>query len=174
MHTPIPLPRLDLRRARSDDTPAVASLVHDVWHETYGRALPRPVVLTHSAAHVAEEVALRIGHGWVACVGERVVGYCATAANCVEDLWVARRYRRRGIGCALLALALADLRERGYQSAQAGCEDFNAPARELLAREGWTVIGREPVDLGTGRLANALLYARSLCAPAIATEVLPP
>jgi GNAT superfamily N-acetyltransferase len=171
MRTPIPLPRLDLRRARPDDTPAVASLVHDVWHETYGRALPRPVVLTHSAAHVAEEVALRVGHGWVACVGERIVGYCATAANCVEDLWVARRYRRRGIGRALLALALADLRERGYQSAQAGCEDFNAPARELLAREGWTVIGREPVDLGTGRLANALLYARSLDAATAAAEV---
>jgi len=160
------LPRLSFRRATRDDLAAVASLVHSVWHETYGRTLPHPVVSARTPAHIAEEVALRIDRGWLALLGTRLVGYCATSANCVEDLWVARRYRRRGIGSQLLERALGDLRERGYQGAQVGCENFNAPARQFFERHGWRTIGAEPQYFAAGRVVSALVYARALQAPA--------
>jgi len=166
MSNVIPLPRLGFRRATRDDLATVAALVHAVWHETYGRTLPRPVVAARTPEHIAEEVAMRIDRGWLALLGTRLVGYCATSANCVEDLWVVRRYRRRGIGSALLERALGDLRERGYQGAQVGCENFNAPARHFFERHGWQTIGAEPQYYAAGRVVSALVYARALQAPA--------
>lgn len=161
----IPLPRLSFRRATRDDLESVAALVHAIWHETYGRTLPRLVVNARTPGHIAEEVGLRIDQGWLALLGTRLVGYCATSANCVEDLWVTKRYRRRGIGSRLLERALADLRERGYRGAQAGCENFNAPARQFFERHGWRAIGAEPQYFAAGQVVSALVYARALQAP---------
>jgi len=91
------------------------------------------------------------------------VGYCAVSANCFEDLWVAARHRRRGVGSCLLAAALAELRERGYQNAQAGCEDFNASARAFFVHQGWRVIGAEPQSrTASGRVVQALVYSRAI------------
>ena len=135
MPTVIPLPRLNSRRAMRDDQP-------------------------RTPEHVAEEIAMRIGRGWLALPGTRLVGYCATSANCVEDLRVAKRYRRRGIGSGLLERALADL------GAQAGREDFYEPTRQFFQRHGWRMIGAERQYFAAGRAISALESARALHDPA--------
>jgi GNAT superfamily N-acetyltransferase len=159
----IEMPRLTVRRADAGDTGPLAVLVHRLWHDTYSSQLPADVVAARTEASVRAEIEPRLGRAWVAQLGDRLVGYCAVSANCVEELWVAARHQRRGVGSHLLAAALAELRERGYQTAQAGCEDFNAPARAFLEHHGWRVIGAEPQSrTSSGRVVQALVYSRAI------------
>jgi ribosomal protein S18 acetylase RimI-like enzyme len=161
--TVIEMPRLTVRPATAADVDAVADLVHRLWHETYATHVSPEAAAGRTLAGFRAEVEAQIRRAWVASLGERVIGFCAVSANCVEDLWVAARYRRRGIGSQLLAAAMADLSERGYRAAQAGCEDFNRPARAFLERHGWRVIGEEPQPrTPAGQPVRALVYSRAV------------
>lgn len=159
----IEMPRLTVGRAHARDTGPITTLVHHLWHETYAAQLPADVVAARTEASVQAEIESRLGRAWVARFGDRLVGYCAVSANCVEDLWVATHHRRRRVGSSLLAAALAELCERGYQNAQAGCEDFNTPARAFFENHGWRVIGAEPQSrTASGRVVQALVYSRAI------------
>jgi GNAT superfamily N-acetyltransferase len=162
----IDLPHITVRRADAGDADPIAVLVHRLWHDTYSSHLPPETVTACTEASVRAEIEPRIGRAWVARLGDRVVGYCAVSGNCVEEIWVAARQQRRGVGSRLLAAALADLRERGYQAVQAGCEDFNVPARAFLEHHGWRVIGAEPQHrTASGRVVQALVYTRTIDVP---------
>jgi GNAT superfamily N-acetyltransferase len=160
MNNVIPLPRLEIRHGLSDDRESVTTLVEAVWREVYSGHLPPgapdgPEYFTRLAGDPGD-------HGWLAKLGDQVVGYCRVEANCVDQIWVPRRMRRRSIGSALLARALQSIRARGFAFAQAGCEDFNQPARAFLEAKGWRVIGSQPQSLGAGRSCTALVFSLPL------------
>jgi GNAT superfamily N-acetyltransferase len=166
----IEMPRLTVRRADARDIGPIAVLVHRLWHDTYSSHLPADAVAARTEASVRAEIEPRLGRAWVARLGDRLVGYCAVSANCVEELWVAARHQRRGVGSRLLAAALAELRERSYQSAQAGCEDFNLPARAFLDHHGWRVIGAEPQHrTPSGRVVQALVHSHAIVVQDVVT-----
>jgi ribosomal protein S18 acetylase RimI-like enzyme len=98
----------------------------------------------------------------VAWLGNRPVGLASRQNNCIDELWVARRYRRRGIGRRLLAASLSALRNQGYQFAQAGCEDFNDAAQAFFREAGWRHIGSEPLAIAPGRRIEALVFSRRI------------
>jgi ribosomal protein S18 acetylase RimI-like enzyme len=157
----VPMPRLTVRRARPQDVEPVATLLHRLWHETYATHVPAEAAAGWTLASLRADLEPRIQKAWVGWLGSRLVGYCAVSANCIEDLWVSARHQRRGIGTRLLDAALADLDARGYQAAQAGCEDFNTAARAFLEHHGWRVIGEEPQPRDpSGRVVRALVYSR--------------
>jgi ribosomal protein S18 acetylase RimI-like enzyme len=61
------------------------------------------------------------------------------APDCwVEDVFVASEARRRGVGDALVALALDVARERGARRAELDTSEDNEAARALYARHGFT------------------------------------
>jgi ribosomal protein S18 acetylase RimI-like enzyme len=170
MDNVVEMPRLTVRPGVAEDADRIAALVHGLWHDIYAPHLAREVGEERTEAVVRAEVEPRLDRAWVAWLGDRLVGYCAVSANCIEDLWVAARHQRRGIGSRLMAAALADLREHGYQSVQAGCEDFNAPACAFLEHHGWRVIGTEPQHRApSGRLVRALVYSREITAGSAST-----
>lgn len=161
MTTVVQMPRLTVRRARPEDVEPIATLVHRLWHDTYATHVRAEAAAGRTLASFRADVAPRLHQAWVAWLGSRLVGYCAVSANCIEDLWVSARHQRRGIGTRLIEAALADLDARGYQAAQAGCEDFNTAARAFLEHLGWRVIGEEPQPRApSGRVVHALVYAR--------------
>jgi GNAT superfamily N-acetyltransferase len=142
-----------------NDLDKAAVFLLKVWRETYRPTLPGRIIEQRSTGYFRDHLEKRTSACRLAWFGDRLVGLVSTQQNCVEDLWVAPRYRRRGVGTALLQAALDGLRERGYQFAQAGCEDFNQSAIAFFGEAGWDCIGGDSVTLSPGYCVNAMVFS---------------
>ena len=158
----IPLPRLEIRPGRTEDFKAVSRMVADVWREVYGPYLSVGSADPCSDTHIAELVGNPGTNGWVAILGRRMVGYCNSIGNCIEQVWVDASMRRQGIGTELTLRAINAIRSRGFAFAQAGCEDFNTGARAFLEAGNWICISAEARLMSNGRNYDAMVYSRSL------------
>ena len=95
-------------------------------------------------------------------MGDRLVGLASSCANGIEDLWVHRRYRRRGIAGGLIDSLVANLTQRGFRYVQVGCEDFNSYAIAFFEAQGWRRIGAKNLEIAPGRRIEARVYCCSL------------
>jgi GNAT superfamily N-acetyltransferase len=123
---PLP-PGVVIRSARHSDKAGIEQLVRDVVREVYGDLLP-------PAARY------RAGNwrgGVLAEIDGRVVGLVVADDDWVEDLWVAKEHRRRGIGGVLLAAAERQIAERGHVEARLRVVARNVEARRFYAAHGW-------------------------------------
>lgn len=157
--TVTPLPSLEIRCLDVDEVDRAADFLARQYREVYQAELPRHLVAQRGTAYFRAYLAERRDRVLVAWYGSRPVGLASRQANCIDDLWVARRYRRRGIGRRLLQASLQALREHGYQFAQAGCEDFNEAAQRFFVDAGWRNIGSEPLAIVPGRPISALVFS---------------
>jgi hypothetical protein len=57
-----------------------------------------------------------------------------------------------------MEIALAHFSERGFNSAQVGCEGFNQVAIGFFESSGWKKAGSEPVEIKPGSYVDALVY----------------
>jgi GNAT superfamily N-acetyltransferase len=162
MHNVIPLPRLEVRPGSAEDRGPIAAMVEAVWREVYSGHLPAESIPGRGDDWFRDLVGDPGDQGWIAVLGNQVVGYSRVVANCVDQLWVPERIRRRGIGTALLTEAVAAIRARGFGFAQAGCEDFNPAGVRFLEANGWRAMGSEPQPLGGNRSCQALVFSRPL------------
>jgi len=70
--------------------------------------------------------------------GERVIGFCAVwTSSFIKDIVVDGSYRRRGVGSALLSLAIEAMRKRGAQEIALKVDMYNANAQRLYAQFGF-------------------------------------
>ena len=158
----VQLPQLKIDRLKPEQVDAAVALLHEVWHATYADHLPAQLVEQRTTDHFKRHLERRTETCWLAWMGPRLVGLSSTAANCVEDVWVSRRYRRRGIATRLIDTACTHLARRGFRAAQAGCEDFNFAASAMLEHLGWRKVGAESVHIAPGIRHEALVYTRPL------------
>jgi len=79
--------------------------------------------------------------GWVALDGV-IVGVALTGIDWLEDLWIARGHRDRGIGARLLEAAEREILGRGPDVARLSVIELNTSARRFYARHGWTELRR--------------------------------
>jgi ribosomal protein S18 acetylase RimI-like enzyme len=162
MSNVIPMPRLEIRPARTEDRDAISRMVADVWREIYGPYLPAGSADPAGDAHIAELIGDPGKNGWVAVRGKRIVGYCSTAGNCIEQVWVGAAVRRQGIGTELTRRAIEAIRSRGFAFVQMGCEDFNSGARAFLEAGDWKLIASESRPMANDRSYDARVYSKSL------------
>ncbi len=162
MENVVALPLLKVRPGTEADRAALIAMVGEVWRETYLGHLEYSLGSRQDAEHISQLVGNPAERGWVATHGNRLSGYCRVASNCVDQIWVPLRLRRRGVGSALLRQATEAIRERGFAFAQAGCEDFNPVARLFLEAHGWRMIGSESQRLTRGRSYEAQVFSRAL------------
>lgn len=154
-------PKRQIRGLATADLAQAAELLNRCWHDAYRRQLPPRLLSERTLDFWTDYLEKRQGRCWVSWVGPRPAGLVTVSANCVDDLWVLRRFGRRGHGRALLDRALRYIGERGFAYAQAGCEDFNQDAVAFFAHMGWQEIGREPLlGLVPGRQLEALVFSR--------------
>ena len=83
-------------------------------------------------------------------------------SNCVDNLWVMERYRRRGIGRMLLNEQLDQLKSKGMNSVQAGCESFNEAAIRFYDHLGWHVIDETVETIVPGLNVGVITYGYQL------------
>jgi ribosomal protein S18 acetylase RimI-like enzyme len=93
-----------------------------------------------------------LGRLWVACDGERVVGYVAATLGFsfeyrgreafVDELFIAETHRGRGLGWEALRVAEAYCREMGVNAMHLEVERHRETALELYRRSGFEDYGR--------------------------------
>jgi GNAT superfamily N-acetyltransferase len=123
-----PLPTgIVIRTARDSDEAGIEQLVRDVVGEVYGDLIPA------GAEHHAGDWR----GGLLAEIEGRMVGIVISDEDWVEDLWVLKEHRGRGIGGVLLAAAERQIAERGHAKAYLRVVARNLDARRFYATRGW-------------------------------------
>lgn len=110
----------------------------DVDVRPYAPAGDGALASLRSARRHLGEALQQGGHGWVAWMGEKPVGYLSATPvpglDGVVDLYayVVPALRRRGIGSRLLQVALDALAAAGVRQASHGVESLESPAARFL------------------------------------------
>jgi GNAT superfamily N-acetyltransferase len=123
-----PLPGgLVIRPAAEEDVAQIERLVLEVVREVYGDLIP-------------EEPPRPDGNwrcGVVAEIDGLIAGVVVADGDWVEDLWVARAYRNRGIGGVLLRAAERQIAARDYAKGRLRVVADNLDARRFYGARGW-------------------------------------
>jgi GNAT superfamily N-acetyltransferase len=134
---------ITVRPATTADAAVLAALMSQFYAES-SFALPTTAAVPTFAALLASP---ELGAVWLAQSNEKVIGHVVLVVafsmeygglrGFIDDLFVARTFRGRGIGGALLAAARAGAVARGLRAlfVETGLEDH--PARALYARAGY-------------------------------------
>ena len=127
---------MTVRRAVGGDAHALAALNRFV-HETHLARRPdyfKPVREDEAAAWFRERLEERTTAAWIAEAEGRSVGYVLTFFDqiAVDPVW-----RRRGVGRALMAAALAEAGSRGMQNIELFSWAFNTDAHAMFQRLGF-------------------------------------
>lgn len=74
---------------------------------------------------------------WLAEIEGEIVGVMLTKRDWLEDLWIARRQRRLGIGAQLLRIGEREIAGRGHKLGKLRVVADNLQAKRFYARHGW-------------------------------------
>lgn len=119
---------MEIRHPSRGEYDSVHGLVSQVVNETYGSVWPTTPI------QVPEE---DWGAGWVAVANGDLMGWMMTRDCWIEDLWVASRYWRKGVGSAFLRVAEREIAARGSGTAYLSVIASNARAVAFYERRGW-------------------------------------
>ena len=125
-------PELVIRRPQASEYGSVRLLIETVANETFKDLFaPNPVPLKFKD----EDWPL----AWVGVSDEEIVGVIITNQEWVDDLWVLREQRRRGVGNRLLAQGEAEIAARGYRTCRLRVVRSNAVAVQFYLNQGWQI-----------------------------------
>jgi ribosomal protein S18 acetylase RimI-like enzyme len=159
------MPSVDIRTAISSDIPSLINLDHGfstdhVWQMGFRNQgdgidvqfqevrLPRPMRVTYprSIERLADEWSQRLAV-FVAEGDQGMMGYaCLAPAPAPDAVWVTDvvvdlRYRRQGIGSALVRTACSWAKERGFGAAFVEMQTKNFPAIQMVRKLGFGFSG---------------------------------
>ncbi|HEX6838029.1 MAG TPA: GNAT family N-acetyltransferase [Polyangia bacterium] len=141
-----------IRRATVDDAVAIAGVHVRAWRWAYRGIIPDDVLAAMSLPEREEKWREHFGRDdgaetFVAEEGARVLGFCTIGAardegldggvGEVQAIYLDEDAAGRGVGRALLAVAIARLRERGYVRAILWVLEHNPRARRFYEAAGW-------------------------------------
>ncbi|MSQ41671.1 MAG: GNAT family N-acetyltransferase [Dehalococcoidia bacterium] len=166
---------ITLRRAAADEGPAIGSLHVRGWRWAYPGVVPDEVLATlpeqryidywsRMASELPGEHRL-----WVADGGGRIVGFAhtapsddaeaATGTGEVTAIYLEREWAGAGVGRALFAHAVNDLRRRGFSVATLWVFRDNARARRFYTIAGWREDGGEKLERGAVQVRYRVEFA---------------
>ena len=136
-------PQLRIEPLTDSNQRAACEFLHSNWLDNYQDRLPADIVDERTLDYFQRYLAHKQGLAWLACLGERVVGLVTVASNCIDELWVAKKYQRRKIGSRLVDTAVGHFKQKGFSSAQVGFESFNQSAGAFFLSREWKNIGSD-------------------------------
>ena len=158
----VDFPQLHIEPLTESNLAAASEFLFASWHGYYDAMLPRAIVDERTPAYFTKYLGGKKDLAWLAVLGQRIVAVITVSANCIEELWVDKKYQRRKIGSALVDTAMGHFRRRGYAAVQTGFERFNSSARGFFSSMDWREIGSEYVELEPGKRVLALVYSTNL------------
>jgi len=126
---------MQIRKCRRSDVEGIRSLVAAVVSEVYGGMLPAGFEVGKGTNWEP---------GWVADSAGNLVAVMLTGKDWLEDLWIDKGHRGRGLGGRLLAIAEQEIAARGFARAWLRVVAENTTARGFYARSGWREDRRYP------------------------------
>jgi N-acetylglutamate synthase-like GNAT family acetyltransferase len=140
-----------IRKARISDTPSIAQIYVDSWNIGFRGLLPARQLTAELVLRWERDLALPAPHRWwVAETAEIVVGFVGIqpsrdpldpALGELDTIAVAPHCWRRGIGRALLAVALENLRADGYREAVLWTLAHYDQGQRFYEAAGWRLDG---------------------------------
>ena len=126
---------MQIRKCRRSDVEGIRSLVAAVVCEVYGWMLPAGFEADRDTDWEP---------GWVVDSAGDLVAVMLTAKDRLEDLWIEKGHRGRGLGERLLAIAEQEIAARGFARARLRVVAENTAATEFYVRHGWREDHRYP------------------------------
>jgi ribosomal protein S18 acetylase RimI-like enzyme len=126
-----------LRPATAADLAAIVRIWREGWVDGHEGHVPAALVAERTSASFDERALERVGQTWVADSGGVVVGFVVVVDDEVEQVYVDRSWRGRGVAERLLRHAEAVIGEGGRRTAWLAVVAGNTRARRFYARLGW-------------------------------------
>ena len=121
----------------------IAPACRDLMNRAYGETGDTPVGFAGWYGRLTGDTEYDPALVWVAMGGGQVIGFCqGWSVPFIKDLVVEQRWRGRGLGSALLTLAMQTYAERGDASVELKTEPENREAQSLYRRLGFAVVER--------------------------------
>lgn len=168
---------MTIRQATKIDARAIAEVHVHSWQWAYRGLLPddyldRLSVDGRTRAHAERLAAETEGRTWVAEQEGQIVGFVTAGPSRDPDaapqtgevgaIYLRREATGKGIGRALFAHAIRDLRQCGYRQATLWVLDTNLGARRFYERAGWIADGTTKTEERPGALLREVRYRASL------------
>jgi GNAT superfamily N-acetyltransferase len=135
---------VDPRPLEDGDTPAVASLWHEAWHDAHGRLLPPDVLRHRTPDSFARRLPAFGADAFVVDDADGPVAFAALVGHEVDQFFVARRARGTGLAAGLMDRMESELARRGHATAELECAVGNLRARRFYEARGFVEFAREP------------------------------
>jgi ribosomal protein S18 acetylase RimI-like enzyme len=126
-----------LRPAADTDATAIARIWREGWVDGHQGHVPAALVAERAPESFDQRATERIGHTWVAESGGAVAGFVVVVDDEVEQIYVDRSWRGRGVAERLLRHAEAVIGHGGRRTAWLAVVAGNTRARRFYARLGW-------------------------------------
>ncbi|MEI5099345.1 GNAT family N-acetyltransferase [Streptomyces sp. PmtG] len=128
---------LALRRARAEDTAAIARIWHAGWSEGHLGHVPDALLSVRTPESFVLRAPRRVDDTVVAVVDGEVAGFVMVVDDEVEQVYVAEGHRGTGVAAVLLTEAERVVAAKGHRRAWLAVVDGNARARRFYERNGW-------------------------------------
>ncbi|MEM8789019.1 MAG: GNAT family N-acetyltransferase [Pseudomonadota bacterium] len=140
---------MHVRPADPHETPALARLWHQGWHEAHAAHVPEELTRLRTEDDFARRLRGFGDRLFVAGPPGVALGLCVTDGALLDQLFVAPEARGTGLAAQLLAAGEARIAAAGHRRAELDCLPENARARRFYAAHGWRERGIEPAKLAT-------------------------
>jgi EmrB/QacA subfamily drug resistance transporter len=119
------------------DLAVIARIWREGWADGHEGHVPEALVAERTPASFDQRSRERVGQTWVADSGGTVAGFVVVVDDEVEQVYVDRSWRGRGVAERLLRHAEAVIGQGGRRTAWLAVVAGNTRARRFYARLGW-------------------------------------
>lgn len=134
-------PFLEIRSYLDSDYPAYREIYNDCFADMRQALGVYPI----ECCDTRERLLNKLENIFLLEIDGRLAGSIAIYNNEIDDLIVARQYRRKGYGQGLLRFAVARMQRMGVSPIMLHVADWNRGALELYSQNGFRVIKTETV-----------------------------
>lgn len=160
--TIIDFPTPVLQRLKPANLAATAQLLQQSWHTAHAELMPTDVVAQHTLAYFQDKLQQQVDKAWLLLFRDEVVGYCEHRLNCIDELWIAAAYQRKGFASLLLAQALQEIAAKNYNHAVVGCLK-NSPGAQFFAQHhGWQRLETAQQKVAPEKIVEIEVYTHSV------------
>jgi len=138
-----------IRHAEPGDVDALARIWVDGWHEAHAELLPPELVRFRTYDHLRSRLLANLDNTSVVSSQGHLVGFALVKKDELDQLYVARGARGKGIAASLLSHALGRIGRAGHRRAWLACAIGNDRAARFYEKSGWSRQGVVTIKLDT-------------------------